>query len=60
MNRLAVAFVVYAALGALAYKTLPDERIRLATFAILGLFALKTWLRRGDMMRGDGSDHEAE
>ena len=60
MNRLAVAFVAFAALGALAYKTLPDPRIRLATFAILGLFAIKTWLRRHDLMHRDGNDHEAE
>jgi uncharacterized membrane protein YfcA len=56
MNRLAVAFAAYAALGALAYKTLPDERIRLATFAILGLFAIKTWLHRRDLPHPDERD----
>jgi hypothetical protein len=54
VNRLLVAFAVYAALGALAYKTLPDERIRLVTFAILALFAVKTWLHRQDVIdRGE-------
>jgi uncharacterized membrane protein YfcA len=46
VHRLVVAFAIYAILGVLAYTTLPDERIRLMTFAILGLFAVKTWLHR--------------
>ena len=50
MNRLLIAFAAYAALGTLAYKTLPDERIRLVTFAILALFAVKTWLHRQDVI----------
>ena len=54
MKRLMVAFAAFAALGVLAYKTLPDERIRLVTFAILALFAVKTWLHRQDVMdRGE-------
>ena len=54
MKRLLVAFAAFAALGVLAYKTLPDERIRLVTFAILALFAVKTWLHRQDVMdRGE-------
>ena len=60
MNRLLLAFVAYAALGALAYKTLPDERIRLAMFAILAWFAVKTWLHRQDIMHRESSDHEGE
>jgi hypothetical protein len=46
VNRLAVAFAAYVILGVLAYVTISDERIRLMTFAILGLFAVKTWLHR--------------
>jgi hypothetical protein len=54
VKRLVVAFAAFAALGVLAYKTLPDERIRLVTFAILALFAVKTWLHRQDVMdRGE-------
>ncbi len=56
MNRLWLAFVAYVALGVLAYKTLPDERIRLMTFAILGLFAVKTWLHRRELTHRDGED----
>jgi hypothetical protein len=60
VNRLLFAFAAYVGLGALAYKTLPDDRIRLVTFAILALFAVKTWLHRQDVVnrgeRGDGAD----
>ena len=58
MKRLVVAFAAFAALGVLAYKTLPDERIRLVTFAILALFAVKTWLHRQDVIdRGETDEH---
>jgi len=60
VNRLLVAYAAYVALAVLAYKTLPDPRIRMATFAILGLFAIKTWLHRNDLMHGNSSDHEKE
>jgi hypothetical protein len=60
MNRLFLAFAAFAVLGVLAYVTLPDPRIRMMTFAILGLFAVKTWLRRGELLhrddKGDGPE----
>ena len=56
MSRLGLAFAAYAVLGVLAYKTLPDERIRLVTFAILALFAVKTWLHRRDVTHPDERD----
>ena len=55
LNRLSIAFGVYILLGVLAWTTLTDEKIRLVTFAILGLFAVKTLLHRKDVM---GSDDE--
>ena len=51
MKRLVVAFVTFAALAGLAWSTLPDERVRAATLAILGLFAVKTWLHRKELSR---------
>ncbi len=44
------AFVV---LGALSWMTLSDERIRLMTLAILAMFAVKTWVRRKEVVRPD-------
>jgi len=60
VKRLVVAFLAFAVLAALAWKTLPDERIRLVTFAILALFAVRTWLHRQDVLSRDGRDDQAE
>jgi hypothetical protein len=51
---LAVALAVYVVLAAIAVVTLSDQRIRLVTLAILAMFAVKTWIRRGDVMHPDG------
>ena len=51
MKRLLVAFVAFAVLAGLAWSTLPDQRIREVTLAILALFAVKTWLHRKELSR---------
>ena len=51
MKRLVVAFAAFAVLAGLAWCTLPDERMRAVTLAILGLFAVKTWLHRKELSR---------
>ena len=48
MKRFVLALVAYAALALLALTTLSDKRIRIATLAVLVLFAVKTWVRRED------------
>ena len=53
-KRLLLAFVAYAAVAVLAFKTLDDPRVRGVTLAILALFAVKTWVRRKDIMHRDG------
>ena len=53
-KRLAIAFAAYIALGVLAYATLSDQRIRGVTLAILGMFAVKTWVRRKEFLHPDG------
>jgi hypothetical protein len=60
-KRLLLALVAYVVLAALAFTTLPDQRIRAATLLILAMFAVKTWIRRGDVIDpdgGSGSDHK--
>jgi len=47
---LLLAFAAYVALGTLALTTLSDARIRGVTLAILGMFAIKTWVRRKDFL----------
>jgi hypothetical protein len=46
-------------LGALAFATLSDFRIRSLTLLILAMFAFKSWVRRRDVLHSDG-DHESE
>jgi len=48
-----MALAAYVALGVLVWTTIGDQRIRLATSAILAMFALKTWVRRKDVMHAD-------
>ena len=59
MSRLAMALIAYLILGGLAFATLSDERIRLLTLLILGLFAFKSWVRRKDVLHPD-RDRESE
>jgi len=48
-----MALAAYVALGVLVWTTISDRRIRLATLAILAMFALKTWVRREDVIHRD-------
>ena len=54
MSRLAMALIAYSVLGALAFVTLSDFRIRMLTLLILGLFAFKSWVRRKEVLHPDG------
>ena len=53
-KRLVIALAAYVALAALAFATLPDQRVRGVTLAILAMFAVKTWVRRKEVMHPDG------
>ena len=53
-KRLLLALLAYAALAVLAFKTLDDPRVRGVTLAILAMFAVRTWVRRKDVMHPDG------
>ncbi|MBO0911688.1 MAG: hypothetical protein J2P13_07835 [Acidobacteria bacterium] len=56
-TRLLLALGAYLGLAALAFWTLSDPKIRAATLVILAMFAVKTWIRRGDVIHpGGGSD----
>ena len=58
MTRLAIAMAAFVGLGVLSWATLSDQRIRLFTLAILAMFALKTWVRRNEVMHPDKRDRE--
>ena len=58
-KRLVIALAAYVALAALAFATLPDQRVRGVTLAVLAMFAVKTWVRRKEMMHpGNGSSED--
>jgi hypothetical protein len=53
VNRLSIALVCYLVLGALAWTTLTDPRFRAGTLAILVLLAVKSVLRRNEVLHSD-------
>jgi hypothetical protein len=53
VNRLSIALVCYGVLGALAWTTLTDPKFRAGTLAILVLLAVKSVLRRNDVLQAD-------
>ncbi|HEY6338996.1 MAG TPA: hypothetical protein VIW68_10935 [Candidatus Sulfotelmatobacter sp.] len=55
MSRLSKALVCYVALGALTWTTITDPKLRAATLVILALFAVKSVLRRSDVLHSDKS-----
>jgi hypothetical protein len=58
VKRLMVALAAFVALGILSWNTISDQKIRLATLAVLAMFALKTWVRRKDVLHPDKNDVE--
>ncbi len=53
VNRLAGALIAYVVLGVLTWLTISDSRIRGGTLAILAMFAVKSWVRRKDVLHPD-------
>jgi len=53
VKRLLIALAAFVALGILSWNTISDQRIRFATLAVLAMFALKTWVRRKDVLDPD-------
>jgi hypothetical protein len=50
MNRLTGALIAYVVLGVLTWLTISDSRIRAGTLAILAMFAVKSWVRRKEVL----------
>ena len=60
MNRLWVALGAYAVLAILAVVTIPDQKFKLATLAVLAMFAIRTlsWSRKLDREGRDRKDQD--
>jgi heme exporter protein D len=48
-----MALGAYVVLAVLAWSTITDEKLRLATLAVLALFAVKTIVRRKNVLHRD-------
>jgi hypothetical protein len=59
-NRLIAALIAYVALGVLTVLTITDTKIRATTLLILALFAVKSILRRRDVLHPDKSGNDPE
>jgi hypothetical protein len=53
VSRLSIALICYVVLGALTWATITDPKLRAGTLVILALFAVKSVLRRRDLLHGD-------
>ena len=53
VNRLSIALICYVVLGALTWTAIADPKIRAGTLVILVLFAVKSVLRRNQVMHPD-------
>jgi len=53
LSRFTKAMVAYAVLGGLTWWTITDPKLRAGTLLVLGLFALKSALRRNDALHAE-------
>ncbi len=62
MSRFSKALVMFAVLGLLAWFTLPNDKVRGLTLALLAMFLVKTWLhhRRQQLEQNAERDQELE
>jgi hypothetical protein len=57
VNRLSIALICYVVLGVLTWATITDSKLRAGTLAVLALFAVKSVLRRKQVLHPDeGTD----
>jgi hypothetical protein len=53
VNRLSIALFCYVVLAALTWATITDPKLRAGTLLILGLFAVKSIVRRREVLHPD-------
>jgi hypothetical protein len=49
VSRFSIALGIYGLLGLVAWLTLPDQKVRGVTLAVLAMFAVKSWLHHRRM-----------
>jgi len=58
VNRLSIALLCYVGLGVLTWATITDPKLRAGTLVVLALFAVKSVIRRRDVLHVDKGDGE--
>jgi hypothetical protein len=53
VSRLSIALVCYVVLGVLTWTTITDPKFRAGTLVILALFAVKSVMRRNEVLHPD-------
>jgi len=53
VNRLSIALICYAVLGVLTWTTITDPKFMAGTLVILAFLAVKSVLRRNDVLHAD-------
>jgi hypothetical protein len=54
--RLWLALLAYTVLAVLVWRTMADDKIRLVTWAVLGMFAVRTVLQAARLRREQSED----
>ncbi len=60
MKRLWTALGLFAVLAVLAWTTISDEKFKLATVAVLAMFAIRTWTWSRKQEREERDRHEGD
>jgi hypothetical protein len=60
LNRFSIALALFGLLGLLAWFTLPDNKVRAVTLALLAMFAVKTWLQHRQQQIDRDAERERE
>jgi hypothetical protein len=58
MKRLWTALALYVVLAVLAWNTITDDKFRLATVAVMAMFAIRTWSWSRKQEREDRDRHD--
>ncbi len=60
MKRLWAALALFAVLAVLAWTTISDQKFKLATVAVLAMFALRTWTWSRKQEREERGRHDED
>jgi len=60
VSRFSIALALFVFLGLVAWFTLPDDKVRGLTLALLAMFAVKTWLHHRRQQIEEDAERERQ